>query len=542
MKVFAFLLLFVLCLSAATEGHTLSIVPQPQSVTRLPGSFTLTRQTAIDVDTPLADDAQAYLQQQLSLNAHYRLTRQQRRSDTIDYRLDKQLPHEAYRLQIRPRQIEIRASSRAGFFYATVSLMQLMEPTIWGMEKRSDAIQKWHLPACSISDAPRFKWRGMMLDSARNFFSVDYVKKFIDRMAQHKLNLFHWHLSDDEGWRIEIKKYPRLTDVGSRRGPGTALPFSLYPTMRGTKEKVQEGFYTQEEIREVVAYAARRSVRVLPEVDLPAHSKAAVMSYPELLLDPDDSSDYRSVQKVRNNTMDPGLESTYIFVDDIVRELVTLFPFEYIHLGGDEVPKGAWQGSPSVKRLMHREQLTDNKEVQAYFFNQVDQILKKYHRSLIAWQEVRRDKSTLREATIIMAWRGDGAGIKAAKAGQNVVMAPAQFLYFDQQYVKSKKEYGHTWAGPTDTKEVYSYEPLSKGLSVRGQEAVKGVHGALWSERAPTEQIADYLAWPRMLALSEVAWTQAERREWEDFKTRAFGAALQRLKEQKVYYRTPTAP
>ena len=193
-----------------------------------------------------------------------------------------------------------------------------------------------------------------MLDSSRNFFSTTYVKKFIDRMAQHKLNRFHWHLTDDEGWRIEIKKYPLLTKVGATRGPGTKLPFSTYPAMRGSKKKRQSGYYTQKQIREIVAYAKARSVEILPEIDMPGHAKAAIVSYPKLLQDPKDKSNYRSVQKVSNNTVNPGMESTYVFIDNVITELSRLFPFGYIHLGGDEVPKGAWKKSPAVAKLMQK--------------------------------------------------------------------------------------------------------------------------------------------------------------------------------------------
>jgi len=541
MKPFVHLLLLITVpLLFTVSAEEIALIPRPQSLLALPGVFELNEHTAFKSDTAMADDAIDYLQSHLERNAHYRLKHTHTSSHLLNYRHVDGLVTEGYLLEVTPQEIVLQASEPAGFFYATVTLMQLMETAIWreGVEKEPHSI--WHIPACKVSDQPRFRWRGMMLDSARNFFSVAYVKKFIDRMAQHKLNLFHWHLSDDEGWRIEIKKYPRLTAVGARRGPGTKLPFTCYPAMRGPKTEVQEGFYTQAQVREIVAYAARRSVRVLPEIDMPAHAKATIVSYPELLLDPQDSSDYRSIQKVHENTMDPGLESTYAFIDGVIEELVTIFPFGYIHLGGDEVPKGAWKGSPAVAALMNKEHLTDNRAVQAYFFERVDRILQKYHRTLVAWQEIRRDNTTLRKETIIMAWRGDGTGLKAAKAGQPVVMTPAQFLYFDQQYVASEREHGHTWAGPTDTKEVYSYEPLHDSLTSIQRDAIQGVEGALWSERAPTEAIADYLAWPRMLALSEVAWSRPERRVWHEFRSRALTKGLQRLKEQGVHYREPT--
>ncbi len=534
-----FLLLSLAAVPLSAETHVHTIIPKPQLFQPLQGTFTLTEQTRFDTATPLAANALEYLQQQLQLNADYTIKEgTSPRHNHIAYLLDSTLKDEAYTLRITQRNIVIKAGSPSGFFYATVSLMQLMDHRIWSQERSGVPKKAWELPACYIEDAPRFRWRGMMLDSARNFFSVAYVKKFIDRMAQYKLNVFHWHLTDDEGWRLEIKAYPLLTEVGAKRGPGTRLPFALYPAMRGPKDTVQQGYYTQEEIRDVVAYAAKRSVSILPEIDTPAHAKAAVTAYPELLQDPGDKSRYTSVQKVGNNTMDPGLKSTYLFLDRVIEEVTALFPFAYIHLGGDEIPKGAWSKSPAVARLMQKEHLHNMKEVAAYFFTKMDRVLEKHDRKLIAWQEVRTHNSALRDDTVIMAWRGDGAGQRAAEKGQKVIMSPAQYLYFDQQYVKKDGEHGHTWAGPTDTKEVYSYDPTAALRSPTAAQFVQGVHGCLWSERALTESIADYLAWPRMLALSEVGWSPQEARHWSDFERRAFESGIKRLERQHVHYRT----
>ncbi len=543
MKATGTILIFIFLSFSSLRAETNSnvIIPKPQTFQLLEGRFIITTQTRYATTTPLASNAIEYLQQQLRLNADFTIkTTQASDQNTIYFKRNNTLENEAYTLHITTQKILIEANSQSGFFYATVSLMQLMDARIWALQKSENPQKSWTVPACYIEDSPRFRWRGMMLDSSRNFFTVAYVKKFIDRMAQHKLNVFHWHLSDDEGWRIEIKKYPLLTQVGSRRGPGTELPFSLYPAMRGAKDKMQEGYYTQDEIREIVAYAATRSVNILPEIDVPAHAKAAVTAYPELLQDPNDKSRYTSVQKVTNNTMDAGLESTYLFLEDVIKEVTLLFPFEYIHLGGDEIPKGAWKKSPAVARLMQKKHLKDTKEVEAYFFTEMDKVLAKHNRKMIAWQEVRKHNNTLREDTVIMAWRGDGAGIKAAKNSHKVIMSPAQQLYFDQQYIRDKNEPGHTWAGPTDTKEAYSYEPITKEFSTKETHFILGVHGCLWSETALTEEIADYLAWPRIFALSEIAWSSPQQRHWNDFKGRAFAKGLKRLESQKVNYRDPS--
>jgi len=534
-----FLLTFSLT-SLLAETNNNTIIPKPQVFKPLDGTFYLTEQTALFSDTPLSMDAQEYLQKQIQLNSDYKLQEQKGSRNTVYYQYKNDMEKESYTLHVTAVQTVIQANSASGFFYATISLMQLMDTKIWGQTESKYPKKSWTIPACIIEDYPRFKWRGMMLDSSRNFFSKEYVKKFIDRMAQHKLNVFHWHLTDDEGWRLEIKKYPLLTQVGARRGPGTKLPFSSYPTMRGPKEKVQEGYYTQDDIREVVAYAAKRSVHVLPEIDVPGHAKAAVVAYAKLLQDPNDKSRYTSVQKVSNNTMDAGLESTYLFLEDIITEVTELFPFEYIHLGGDEIPRGAWKKSPAVMELMQKKKLQNTQEVQAYFFTKMDKILARHNRKMIAWQEVRKENKALRDDTIIMAWRGDGAGISAAKNSHKVIMSPAQYLYFDQQYVKGEDEFGHTWAGPTDTKEAYSYNPTTKLTTAREVHSIQGVHGCLWSETALNEKIADYLAWPRILALAEIGWSRQEQRNWQEFKGRAFGQGLKRLKKQNIAYRDPS--
>ncbi|WP_415406296.1 beta-N-acetylhexosaminidase [Sulfurovum sp. CS9] len=513
------------------------IIPKPQKLLPGNGKFLLTKQTRYLSDTSLSQNAIAYLQRQLKQNAGYLLQRARVSKDkSIRFHYDpkKIKKSEAYRLHIEKEQVTIEARDKAGFFYAVVSLMQLMDPAIWGQSGSSRGEKNWYIPSCTIEDYPRFKWRGMMLDTSRNFFSTSYIKKFIDRMAQHKLNRFHWHLTDDEGWRIQIKQYPLLTKIGARRGPGTKLPFSTYPAIRGPKNKIQSGYYTQDEIREIVAYAKARSIEILPEIDIPGHAKAAIVAYPKLLQDPKDKSRYRSVQKVTNNTINPGMESSYIFLENVISEVSGLFPFHYIHLGGDEIPKGAWKKSPAVHNLMQKKGLKNTKEVQNYFFTRLDKILAKHQRKMIVWQEVMQGKPMLRQSDIFMAWKSPKAGRKLIKQHRNVIMVPVQYLYFDQQYTRSKKEPGHTWSTPVSTQKTYTFNPGNSSY-------IRGVQACLWSETLLNEKIADYLAWPRTLALSEVAWTEQKKRKWGDFQKRASEAGLKRLKEQGIHYR-PVVP
>jgi len=261
------------------------------------------------------------------------------------------------------------------------------------------------------------------------------------------------------------------------------------------------------------------------------------MAYPHLLQDPEGKSRYSSVQKVQNNTIDAGMESSYRFLDDVINEVSALFPFAYIHLGGDEIPKGAWQHSPSVIRLMQREGLADTKEVEAYFFSRMDTILAKHGRRMIRWIETGNESAKLRNDTIFMAWKGEKSAIEALRRGKKVVLSPAEHLYFDQQYVRTKGEPGHTWAGPTDTREVYAYRPIPEVLTPMQASFIQGVHGCLWSETLLNEKLADYMAWPRMFALAEIAWSKQERQIWSDFERRVYEAGEARLRVQGIGFR-----
>ncbi len=514
--------------TANYPAQTNTIIPHPRVLTFKEGHFTLDRSTSLYRNSGDSLHAITYLQSHLRQASGFTLSIRQVPEERQIRFLHTDTPiytKEGYILIVSDKNIIVKAHDSAGFFYGTITLMQMMDAQIWSTNKNKNV---WHIPSCYIKDAPHYPWRGMMLDVSRNFFSVAYVKKFIDRMAQYKLNRFHWHLTDDEGWRIEIRHYPLLTKIGARRGPGTKLPFSTSPAMRGSKNQVQSGYYTQPQIREIIAYAKAREIEVIPEIDLPGHAKAAVTAYPKLLLDPEDTSRYRSVQKIANNTINPALESTYIFLDNVIGEVAALFPFRYIHLGGDEVPKGAWSNSPAVKELMRHKGLKTRKGVENYFFTRMDRILKKHGKKLAGWQEVIGGRSKIRRSSLIMAWKNPKAGYRAIRQGYPTVMAPVQYLYFDQQYLRSKKEPGHTWSTPVSLKKVYSFTPPG---------SARGIQACLWSETLLNTKIADYLAWPRTLALSEVAWSPKEKKNWHDFRRRVKQQALPRLKAQQIHYR-----
>ena len=527
-----FSLFFLVSVTLFASNHTDSaMIPKPQSIHFTQGTFVLHKQTVYQSNTALASKALSYLKKHLKQHGCSLIPQTQKRersSISFKYNPKKIKKEEGYALTITPQNIHIEARNQAGFFYAVISLMQLMEPLIWSSSREKQ--YTWRIPACSLFDYPQYAWRGLMLDCSRNFFSKTYVKKFIDRMAQYKLNRFHWHLTDDEGWRIEIKAYPLLTQIGAKRGPHTKLPFSTFPAMRGAKNRVQSGYYSQKEIQEIVAYAKARCIEILPEIDIPAHAKAAIVSYPHLLQEKADKSQYRSVQRIHNNTLNPALPNTYIFLDHVLSEVSQLFPFDYIHLGGDEVPKGAWKDSPAVKNYMKTKHLKNKRAVENDFFYRMDTLLARYGKKMVVWQEVASAQAKLRKSTLFMAWKSKKSGVNALKAHRNTIMAPVEYLYFDQQYIRSKKEYGHTWSTPISTQKTYSFNPSHSRY-------LKGVEACLWSETLLNEKIADYLTWPRALALSEVAWTAQKKRHWKSFRQRVLKRGLPSLKIQKIHYR-----
>ena len=493
-----------------------AIVPQPTTINYNSSLFTLTKTTQIYSDNTLSKDAIEYFKNHIERNSNFILSKRlDVRDNAILYLRDKSLKGEAYRIDIDEKNIFLRAGTKEGFFYATISVMHLTSLKIWQKIELKHKKKIWKFKGVSISDAPRFKWRGFMLDSSRNFFTKEYIELVIDRMAMYKLNLFHWHLSDDEAWRIEIKRYPRLISIGSNRGDGTKLPFHMFPTMRGEKRGVQSGYYTQEDIKEIVAYAKKRGVQILPEIDIPAHSKAAVISYPELLQIANDESHYKSVQGVKNNTIDAGLNSSYLFYENVFKEIVQLFPFEYIHIGGDEIPKGAWRKSKAVSKLMQRNNYTTLKEVKKHFVRKIERILYKYDKKMIGWEEILFDIS--RDESMIISWKGSKSALRAIKQKRRLILSPATVLYLDAKQSSKHGEIGAGWAGINSVKEIYTYKALDNRVSKKDYKYIYGVEACLWSERLFNESIADYMTWPRLFAFSELAWS-SKKRGWKQFR------------------------
>lgn len=412
---------------------------------------------------------------------------------------------EAYTININNKNIKISGFTSAGVFYG----IQTLRKSLPICNATNNPIV---LPAAEIKDAPRFKYRGMMLDCSRHFFSIDFIKKFIDLIALHNMNTFHWHLNDDQGWRIEIKKYPKLVEIGSVR-TGTVM---------GRNSDVDDsikygGYYTQEQCREIVEYARQRHITVIPEIDMPGHMKAVLASYPNLGCT---GGPYKVGHNwgVYYDVLCIGNEDTFKFVEGVLDEIIDIFPSRYIHIGGDETPTKRWNECSKCKKIMQKEGLAINK-LQAYFTNRIEKYLNSKGRSIIGWDEI-LDGDINKSATI-MSWRGIEPGEKGAKMGHDVIMSPTSYCYFD--YAQTKEQYSEplTQVHALDVEQVYSLDPAPKTMSEESKKHILGVQANLWTEYISNPNLATYMLLPRMAALSEVQWTSPEQKDFKQFKIRA---------------------
>jgi hexosaminidase len=432
---------------------------------------------------------------------------------------------ESYHLVVSREGVTISSGGGAGLFYGLQTLRQLLEARVSPAGGSARGV-----PAVAIHDGPRFLYRGLHLDVARHFFPPDFVKRYIDLMAQFKMNRFHWHLTDDQGWRIEIARFPSLTSVGAcRRETMVEKRFNPYvgDGMRYC------GFYTQEEIREIVAYARSRYVTIVPEIEMPGHAKAALAAFPELACTPG-PFEVRTTWGVDDDVFCPS-DSTFAFIEGVLTEVMQLFPGEYIHIGGDEVPKTRWRASALAQELMRREGLKDENELQSYFIRRVERFLRQHNRRLIGWDEI-LEGGLAPEATV-MSWRGTGGGIAAAREGHHVVMTPNSPLYFDHYQGAAAYE-PLAIGGLSPLERVYAYEPIPDSLTVDQARHILGAQANVWTEYLKTPAAVEYMVYPRALALAEVVWSPRERRDWASFAAR-LPFALRALDRLAVPYRVP---
>jgi hexosaminidase len=526
---FAFIFGLFLCFMSFAKSSEFNIIPKPSYMLLLKGeSFKLNRKTKIVATDDAGRKSAEILNDLLMKNYGFKLeyTEEQPQKNMILFspqsRLNDNKPPEYYELGIIKKGIVIQAKE-TGQFYALQTLMQILP---------LDFKEEVKLPAVSIEDAPRFAYRGMHLDVSRHFFPVEFVKRYLDLMAQYKFNQFQWHLTDDQGWRIEIKKYPRLTEIGSRRKE-TQKEKNRNPYV-GDSVPV-EGFYTQEQIRDVVAYAKARKINVIPEIELPGHSSAALAAYPELGCKENYEYKVQTTWGIFKEVYCPS-EATFKFLEDVLDETIALFPDSpYIHIGGDEVLKDQWKESAFVQELKAKENLKDEHEVQSYFIRRMEKFINSKGKKIIGWDEIL--EGGLAPNATVMSWRGEKGGIEAARAKHDVIMTPTDYLYFDFSQGDTRTEPINI-GNYLPLEKVYSYNPQPKELSDEEKARILGAQANLWTEYIKTPEKVEYMVFPRMLALSEVVWSPLESKDFADFQKR-LAAHFPRLDKQQVNYRIP---
>lgn len=507
-----------------------ALIPQPVSLTMATGTFTLPKNISILVPPQQAEvkNVAAMLGKKLGNVTGYSVITKESVTPApnsirlvIDNREEKSLGKEGYRLAVTPAGVTITAVSAAGIFYGTQTMLQLLPPDIESqkMVKRSS----WSMPAVQVMDYPRFAWRGLMFDVSRHFFNKAQVKEFIDEMVRYKYNLLHMHLTDDEGWRVEIKALPKLTEVGAWNVKKVGT-FGNFTPPTPDEPRNYGGFFTQDDIRELVKYAKERFVNIMPEIDIPGHSMAAVASYPELSCTPGTYT-VNSGEKFMewpasghfyglvDNTLCPANDKVYEFLDKVFTEVAQLFPFEYIHMGGDETAKNFWEKSDAIKALMQKEGLKNMDEVQSYFVKRVEKIIESKGKKLIGWDEIL--EGGLAPNAVVMSWRGIKGGIEAAKQGHEVVMSPTTFAYLD--YIQGDPAIEPPVYATLRLNTTYSFEPVPEGVDPK---FVKGGQANLWTEQVYNMRHLQYMVWPRGFAIAESVWSPKEKKNWKSFSQR----------------------
>jgi len=506
--------LFIFTVMEVQAGKKPGIIPQPNKLSWNSGHFHLRNgyQIQVDCDNPALKELSSFLTERIGLNGGpLPATTEGQKPNGMVIRLTMKenlecLGNESYLLNVTKNEILIRAKTPNGIFYGITTLLQLLPPESLSNEPRMKR-SSYKVPCVEIVDEPRFVYRGMHLDVSRHFFPIEFVKKYIDLLAFYKMNTFHWHLTDDQGWRIEIKKYPTLTTLGATR-KGTQVA-----KLDQTDDQPYGGFYTQDEIRQVVAYAAQRYVTVIPEIEMPGHSIAALTAYPYLSCK-GGSFDVRTSWGVADDVFCAGNDSTFTFLEDVLTEVVDLFPSAYIHIGGDEVPKTRWEGCPKCQARITGNNLKDEAELQSYFIHRIENFLTSKGRKLIGWDEIL--EGGLAPSATVMSWRGMDGGIQAARQKHYAIMTPGSHCYFDHYQADPAHE-PLAIGGFTTLNKVYSFEPVPTELTPEEAKYILGAQSNLWTEYIPSSEHAEYMAYPRALALAEVNWTQPAHKDWNSF-------------------------
>ena len=503
--------------------HDIPLVPRPAHLVPGSGNYLFSDKTVFVVENEEQAAVAASLISRFTNAAGFtpKLVVGATEKGDVRFVTDASLKSEAYSLEVSPEEIIVKASGDKGFFYALQTIRQLLPASI-ERESLSDKKEKWSIPAMNVQDEPRFGFRGLLLDPVRCFIPKENVLRIIDCMAMLKINKLHFHLTDDNGWRIEIKKYPRLTEVGAWRVDRTDVPFHSRRNPKRGEPTPIGGFYTQEDIREIVAYAADRQIEVIPEIDVPAHSNAALAAYPQLACPV--VKDFIGVLPGlggRNSEIIycAGNDSVFTFLQDIFDEILTLFPSRYIHVGGDEARKTNWEKCPLCQKRMKKQHLTNEEDLQGYFMKRISDYLRKKGREVIGWDEL-TNSSFLPEESIILGWQGMGtAALKAAEKGHRFIMTPARIMYLIR-YQGPQWFEPVTYFGNNTLKDVFDYEPVQKDWKPEYESLLMGIQACMWTEFCNKPEDVDYLLFPRLAALAEVAWTPTGTKDWSGFLKR----------------------
>jgi hexosaminidase len=525
-------------------SQQISIIPEPVSMVKSSGKFvlpaTVTIETGRDAAVKKIADS---LSKQIATATGIKVIVSSQVNTASTLRLllnsnaDNTIGEEGYTLDVSQKNVVMKANKPAGLFYAVQSFLQLLPKEISARSVTKNI--NWSSPCVAIKDYPRFGWRGLMFDVSRHFFTKQDVKDFIDEMVMYKYNLLHLHLTDDEGWRIEIKSLPNLTKVGAWNVRRTGT-FGEFAPPAASEPRDYGGFYTQDDIREIVQYAKNKYVNILPEVDIPGHSLATISSYPELSCTPG-AENYRirsgeeimdwgsgKIKALVDNTLCPANEKVYSFLDKVFTEVASLFPFEYIHIGGDECAKNFWEQSDAVKQLMQKEGLKNMEEVQSYFEKRVEKIVESKGKKVIGWDEIL--EGGLAPNAAVMSWRGIKGGIEAAKLGHKVVMTPTTFAYLD--FMQGDKQIEPPVYATLRLNIAYSFEPVPEGVDAK---FIMGGQGNLWTEQVYNTRHMQYMLWPRSLAIAECLWSPKEKKNWDGF-VKKVETNFDRMDERNVKY------
>lgn len=503
--------LFLWILGMCFHAHPIlaqSVIPVPLKMEQGTGSFLLSEKTKLYTNLQ-GGEAELWENYLKALPVQLKEARMKDRKQMLFLLITPkttQLPSpESYTLSVTSQRIEIRATSGAGLFYGMQTLLQLMQPASTG---------SYSVPSVEIEDTPRFAYRGLMLDVSRHFSTKEFIKKQIDALAYYKINRLHLHLTDAAGWRLEIKKYPLLTDFAAWRTDPTWKKWwnGGRKYLRYDEPGASGGYYTQDDIREILEYARQHYITVIPEIEMPSHSEEVLAAYPQLSC---------SGEPYKNSDFCVGNEETFTFLENVLTEVMELFPSEYIHVGGDEAGKSAWKTCPKCQKRMKDEHLANVDELQSYLIHRIEKFLNNHGRRLLGWDEILQ--GGIAPNATVMSWRGEEGGIAAVTSGHHAIMTPGAYCYLDS-YQDAPYSQPEAIGGYLPLKKVYAYDPVPASLTAEQAKLVYGVQGNLWVEYIPTPEHVEYMIYPRMLALAEVAWSAPERKSWPDFHTRALSA------------------